>query len=97
MSHKISQSDSPQAAGRAIYQAVWQIVATDFFDTSRLSDWQAWQNRFDDQIVDSDSGLSFARLMLQSLGDRYTCINVPVAKSKTADCVFNMTSLVLTA
>lgn len=59
-------------AGRELYHAIWALVKLTFFDTKRLADWDSYEHRFDEQIVDEESALRFADEMLASLGDTYT-------------------------
>jgi len=59
-------------AGRELYHAIWALVKMTFFDTKRLADWDSYEHRFDEQIVDEETALRFADEMLASLGDTYT-------------------------
>lgn len=62
---------------RALYHAIWVRVGAHFFDETRLADWGTWEHRHDDRIVDERSALRYARRMVASLGDKYTCILSP--------------------
>ena len=75
---------SASSRGRALYHAIWQLVAENFFDTSRLADWPSWQHRFDEQITDESSAQRFAVEMLASLGDEFTRLTV-TSHSSTAN------------
>ena len=58
--------------GKALYHAVWQLVRDTFFDTNRLSHWDAYEHQFASQIIDEPSALRCIDEMLSSLGDPYT-------------------------
>lgn len=58
--------------GRELYRAVWHLVSQTFFDTSRLANWDSFEHRFDDEIVDEDSALRYIDEMLASLKDDFT-------------------------
>jgi C-terminal processing protease CtpA/Prc len=74
---------STPEAGRALYHAVWKVVAANFFDRTRLADWDSWEHKFDDQILDEASALPKIDLMLASLNDPYTAV-VPKAAAQPA-------------
>ncbi len=65
------------SAGRELYQAIWEKLGTHFYDLSRLTDWSSWKHRYDDKITDDQSALLYARVMVASLKDNYTCILEP--------------------
>ena len=84
---------SASSLGRELYHAIWKLVAENFFDTSRLSDWASWEHRFDDQIVDEESALHFADEMLESLKDEFTRRQLPpIAQTATVDAAPSTTA-----
>jgi C-terminal processing protease CtpA/Prc len=68
---------SASSLGRELYHDTWKLVAENFFDKSRLTDWASWQHRYDEQIVDEESALRFVDEMLASLKDEFTQRKVP--------------------
>ncbi len=66
-------------AGRELYYAIWQKVQERFFDQERLLtlNWAAQKHRFDEQIVDDESAISCANVMLAVLGEKYTRLLAP--------------------
>lgn len=68
----MKSSKGASDAGRELYRAIWEQVSTTFFDTARLADWDSYEHRFDEVIVDEESALSFVDQMLASLADSYT-------------------------
>lgn len=70
--------------GRELYRAVWHLVSQTFFDTTRLANWDSFEHRFDDAIVDEDSALRCIDEMLASLKDDFTWAE-RVRTSATAD------------
>lgn len=73
-------------AGRELYHEIWAKAGALFYDVSRLAAWDSWEHRFDDQIVDDESAIRFAREMLAALDDPYTRLTViePPAQSDAA-------------
>jgi carboxyl-terminal processing protease len=63
-------------SGRQLYHAIWATAGALFFDVPRLAAWDSWEHRCDDQIVDDESAIGFAREMLAALDDPYTRLTV---------------------
>jgi carboxyl-terminal processing protease len=58
----------------SLYDHVWMLVATQFYDTERLRDWQQWRHRFDTEIKTRDEAIARTTQMLQSLNDPFTML-----------------------
>ncbi|GEM_PF-888502 len=85
----IADSDSA-ASGRQLFHAIWELVQKQFYDRSRLValNWVEQKHRFDSRIVDDASAIAFAKILLQTLGDRFTRVMEQVeVESKAADLV----------
>lgn len=65
--------------GLALFAAAWRTVRVNFFDTQRLADvnFDQYEHRFDERIVDEESALACVEEMLAVLGDRFTCLERP--------------------
>jgi len=63
-------------SGVKVYHDIWRAVATYFYDRQRLKEWAYWEHCFDDHIDGEASALIYARLMVESLKDRFTAIEV---------------------
>lgn len=65
--------------GLALFAAAWRTVRVNFFDTQRLADldFDQYEHRFDERIVDEESALACVEEMLSVLGDRFTCLERP--------------------
>lgn len=84
----MSTLKSASLSGRELYHAIWSTVRTLFYDRERLSAWDLWEHRFDSQITDDASAISFAEQALASLDDPYTrltAIQKPEAPEASAD------------
>ncbi len=68
----MSINTTASGLGRELYRAVWQLVSQTFFDTSRLANWDSFEHRFDNDIVDEESAKRCIDEMLASLNDTYT-------------------------
>lgn len=75
--------------GLALFAAAWRTVRVNFFDTQRLADvnFDQYEHRFDERIVDEESALTCVEEMLVVLGDRFTCLErpEPVVQAVSAD------------
>ncbi len=62
--------------GRELYHAIWKEVGENFFDISRLKNWDSWEHNFDTVIDDEAAALRCAAEMLASLDDPFTKLAV---------------------
>lgn len=67
----------PMVTPREMYHRTWQAVKVNYFDPSRLRDWDQWEHKFDDQIRSDEDAIRFARIMLDSIGDPHTVLHSP--------------------
>ncbi len=70
----MSDISTSAAAGRSLYELIWNTVQVRYFDRERLVaiDWAGARHRYDDLIVDEASALKIAGEMVALLGDKYT-------------------------
>jgi C-terminal processing protease CtpA/Prc len=73
------QTNTVSNAGQELYYAIWQKVQERFYDQERLLalNWIEQKHRFDEQITDQASAISYAKILLQMLGDKYTKLVEP--------------------
>ncbi len=86
------QNDSESAAsGRQLFHAIWELVQKQFYDRSRLValNWAEQKHRFDNRIVDDTSAIAFAKVLLQTLGDRFTRVMERVEVESKAAALVN--------
>jgi C-terminal processing protease CtpA/Prc len=71
--------DTASDTGRELFYAIWQKVLESFYDQEKLKslDWAGKKHTFDEQIVDQTSALSCAKILLATLGDKYTKLLEP--------------------
>ncbi len=77
------------SAGRELYHEIWREIKERFYDVERLSHWALWEHRYDEDITDDRSALAFAKVMVASLGDRYTLLvdsPSPTQAAHNIDC-----------
>ncbi len=72
----MTTQNAASEAGRELYHAIWATAGALFYDVPRLAAWDSWEHRFDDQIIDDESAIRFAREMLAALDDPYTRLKV---------------------
>lgn len=57
---------------QTIYRQTWKFASEQFFDATRLYDWERWQHKFRDQISNERDLNHCINEMLASLNDPYT-------------------------
>lgn len=65
----------PVVAPREMYHRTWQAVRVNYFDPSRLKNWDEWEHKFDAEIKTDEDAIKYARIMLESIGDPYTILH----------------------
>lgn len=58
-----------------LYHRTWETVRVNYYDPSKLQNWDEWEHKFDDQIKTEADAIRFAREMLSSLDDPHTVLH----------------------
>lgn len=65
-------------ANRERYHTVWKLVKENYLYINRLTNWNTWEHKFDNQLqTDQDTNRAISK-MLGSLDDSYTYLRDPV-------------------
>lgn len=59
------------------YHAVWHLIAQNTLYKERLTDWEQWEHRFDDQLNSKSQTDEAISNLVTALGDEYTYLSSP--------------------
>lgn len=65
----------PIVTPRELYHRTWQTVRVNYYDPSKLQNWDEWEHKFDDKIKTEEDALRYAREMVASLNDPFTILH----------------------
>lgn len=65
----------PVVSPREMYHRTWEAVRVNYFDPTRLKNWEEWEHKYDAEIKTDEDAIKYARIMLASIGDPYTILH----------------------
>lgn len=81
----------PQVTSVELYHRTWQAVRDNYFDESKLENWDDWEHKYDHLIKTDEDAIRYARIMVRSLNDPYTYLLAPPEVMRTFNHAFGKT------
>lgn len=81
----------PQVSPHELYHRTWETVRDNYFDKSKLKDWDQWEHKYDHLIKTDEDAIRYAREMVNSLNDPYTWLHSPQEVKNEIDHAFGKT------